>query len=200
MAPRICVRRMTTTSNGEGCPAHLLPGKRAFIELEEDSDWVYVAVDSDHGGPSCWVWVAMNLRNGEYCRPEVYAILRGRMASIYDAQKSATELMQRIAKGGAAVTAIDPVARMVADAKVKQGHDRDTYLQTYNNGVVGTVDTSYAGGNVVQMANVSFGARLVDIYEHYQITDANLNVVGSATVTDKQSNSIGAGDTVTLAL
>ena len=112
---------------------------------------------------------------------------------------AATELMQRIAKGGAQVTAVDPVARMVADAKVKQGHDRDTYLQTYNNGVIGTVDTSYAGAvNVVPMANISFGARLIDIYEKYQVTDANLNVVGTVTVTDKQSNSIGAGDTVTL--
>lgn len=111
---------------------------------------------------------------------------------------AATELMQRIAKGGQEVTAIDPVARMVADAKVKQGHDRDTYLQTYNTGIVGTVDPSYTGTNVVQMANDPFGARLIDIYEKYQVTDTNLNVIDSVIVTDKQSNSIGAGDTVTL--
>lgn len=111
---------------------------------------------------------------------------------------AATELMQRIAKGGALVTAIDPVAKMVSDAKVKQGHNRDTYLQTYNNGVVGTVDPSYVGTNVVQMANVSFGARLIDVYEQYSVTDANLNIIGTVAVTDKQSGSIGAGDTVTI--
>lgn len=112
---------------------------------------------------------------------------------------AATELMQRIAKGGDEVTAVDPVARMVADAKVKHAHARDCYLQQYNNGVIGTVDTSYAGGtNIVPMANISFGARLLDVYEQYQVTDANLNVIDTVTVTDKQSNSIGAGDTVTL--
>lgn len=111
---------------------------------------------------------------------------------------AATELMQRIAKGGTEVTAIDPVARMVADAKVKHSHSRDAYLQQYNTGVLGTVDASYAGTNVVPMQNVSFGARLIDIYEKYQITDANLNVVDSVIVIDKQSSSIGAGDTVTL--
>lgn len=111
---------------------------------------------------------------------------------------AATELMQRIAKGGSEVTAIDPVARMIADAKVKHAHARDTYLQTYNTGILGTVDASYTGTNVVQMANVSFGGRLIDIYEKYQVTDAALNVVDTVIVTDKQSNSIGAGDTVTI--
>lgn len=111
---------------------------------------------------------------------------------------AATELMQRIAKGGPEVTAIDPVSRMVADSKVKHAHARDTYLQQYNNGVLGTVDTSYTGTNVVQMANVSFGARLLDIYEQYAVTDANLNIVDTVYVTDKISTSIGAGDTVTI--
>ena len=111
---------------------------------------------------------------------------------------TATQLMKWIAEGGKDISAVDPVARMVSDAKTKHAHSRDTYMQGYNNGVVGTVDTSYAGGNIVQMANVSFGARLMDINEKYAVTDANLNIVDTVYVVDKFSNSIGAGDTVTL--
>ncbi len=111
---------------------------------------------------------------------------------------AATELQQRIAKAGSEVTAIDPVSRMVMDCKAKNAHLRSTYLQTYNTGVIGTVDPSYTGTNVVQMANVSFGARLIDIQMKYSVTDASLNIVDTVTVTDKQSGSIGAGDTVTI--
>ena len=110
---------------------------------------------------------------------------------------NATQLMKWIAEGGKQISAVDPIARMVNDAKTKHGHSRDTYLQGFNNGVLGTVDASYAGGNIVPMANVSFGARLIDAYEKYQVTDANLNVIGTVTTTDKFSTSIGAGDTVT---
>lgn len=110
---------------------------------------------------------------------------------------AATELMQRIAKGGSEVSAVDPVARMVSDAKTKHAHSRSTYLQGYNNGILATVDASYAGTNVVQMANVSFGARLLDNQEKYQVTDVNQNVVDTVIVTDTQKNSIGAGDTAT---
>ena len=112
---------------------------------------------------------------------------------------TATQLMKWIAEGGKEITAVDPVARMVSDAKTKHAHSRDTYLQGFNNGVLATVDASYAGaGNVVPLANVSFGGRLLDAYERYQVTDANLNVVDTVTLTDKFSTSIGAGDTATL--
>ena len=111
---------------------------------------------------------------------------------------AATKLMQDIAKGGKEVTVVDPVARMVADAKMKHAHCRDTYLQGYNNGVLATVDPTYAGTNVVQLANVSFGGRLLDLGEQYTVTDANLNIVDTVFVVDVQKNSIGAGDTVTL--
>jgi hypothetical protein len=111
---------------------------------------------------------------------------------------AATKLMQDIAKGGKDVTTVDPVARMVADAKTKHAHCRDTYLQTYNNGVIGTVDTSYTGTNVVQMANVPHGGRLIDLNERYAITDSNLNVIDEVTVLDVQKTTIGAGDTVTI--
>ena len=111
---------------------------------------------------------------------------------------AATELMQRISKGGKEVTTIDPVARMVADAKMKHAHARDTYLQGFNQGVLGTVDATYGGTTVVQMQNVSFGARLLDLGEKYQVTDANMNVVDTVQVLDVQKSSIGAGDTVTI--
>jgi hypothetical protein len=111
---------------------------------------------------------------------------------------AATELMQRIGNGGAQVSAVDPVSRMVADAKTKHAHSRSTYLQGYNNGILATVDPTYVGTNVVPMANVSFGARLLDNQEKYQVTDANLNVVDTVFVVDTQKNSIGAGDTATL--
>ena len=111
---------------------------------------------------------------------------------------NATQLMKWIAEGGKDISAVDPVARMIADAKTKHAHSRDTYLQGYNNGIVGTVDTSYTGGNIVNMANVPFGARLLDANEKYAVTDTNLNVIDTVYVTDKFSTSIGAGDTATL--
>jgi hypothetical protein len=111
---------------------------------------------------------------------------------------AATKLMQDIAKGGDDVTVVDPVARMVADAKTKHAHCRDTYLQGYNNGILATVDAGYTGTNVVQLSNVSFGGRLLDLNEFYAVTDANLNVVDTVYVGDVQKTSIGAGDTVTI--
>ena len=87
-APHFYVRPMIATAYGEGCPAKLLPsliGKQSFIELEEDSDWVYLAVDDDSGGPTCWVWSAMNTSDRSYCRPKVFAIHRSCVASVYDA-------------------------------------------------------------------------------------------------------------------
>lgn len=74
------------TSTGE-CPGVFLPapGKdEAYIVLEEDADWVYLANDHDphpNGGPNCWRWAGMeNL----YCRPHVYAVSRACIAGIVD--------------------------------------------------------------------------------------------------------------------
>lgn len=110
-----------------------------------------------------------------------------------------TELLQRIEGAGADRLLIaKPIARMMASVKDKFAHTRNALAQGYNQGNLGTVDASYAGGVTVQMANVPFGNRLLDINNKYQITDANYNVVGVATVLAK-SLSTGAGvDTVTL--
>lgn len=109
-----------------------------------------------------------------------------------------TELMSWIAKGGSDVSVVDPEARLVSMMKGKHAHSRSIYLQGYNNGVIATVDPSYTGTNIVQMANNPFGARTLDIYEKYAVTDANLNLVDEVYIADKQSNSIGAGDTATI--
>jgi hypothetical protein len=111
---------------------------------------------------------------------------------------AATELLKRIAKGGDKIVAEDPVAKMIADSKMKAAHYRNAYLQGYNQANLGTVDPTYAGGNVIQMANLSFGARLININDQLQVTDANYNVVGTVNVLDKQSNTVGGGDTITV--
>lgn len=111
---------------------------------------------------------------------------------------SATELLRRLSQGGRDVTVYNSVARMISDAHEKAAHYRNAYLQGYNNGILGTVDATYAGGTTVQMANVPFGARLVNINDQLQATDAALNVIGTVNVLDKQSNSVGGIDTLTI--
>lgn len=110
-----------------------------------------------------------------------------------------TELLQRIEGAGTDRLLIaKPIARMLAKVKDKFAHTRNALAQGYNQGNLGTVDASYAGGVVVQMANVSYGNRLLDINNTYQVTDDNYNVLGPVTVLAK-SNSTGGGiDTVTL--
>lgn len=111
---------------------------------------------------------------------------------------AATELLMRISEGGDKLTAVNPVSRMVAKAKAKAAHCRNALMQGYNQGLLGTVDASYAGGTVVQMANVPFGARLLDINNQYQVTDANFNVIGISTVLDKTQSLVGGIDTITV--
>ena len=111
---------------------------------------------------------------------------------------AATELLMRISGGGEKLSTVNPVSRMVSKAKSKAAHSRNALAQGYNQGLLGTVDTSYAGGTVVQMANIPFGARLLDINNQYQVTDANFNVVGIQTVLDKTQSLAGGIDTVTL--
>jgi hypothetical protein len=111
----------------------------------------------------------------------------------------ATELLERISKAQG-LEIIDPITKMIANVKTKMAHTRNALAQGYNQFVLGTVDTSYAGGATVQMANTPFGNRLLDINNMYAVTDAsgNFNIVGVPTVLNK-SNSTGATiDTVQL--
>jgi hypothetical protein len=81
------------------CPNTLLPSlapNEAFVALEEDSDWVYLANDQDThdirgnyihdilGGPHCWSWAGIE---NVYCRPRVYAVSRMCIAGIVDAPR-----------------------------------------------------------------------------------------------------------------
>lgn len=111
---------------------------------------------------------------------------------------SATELLRRLSQGGKDVTVYNSVARMISDAHEKAAHYRNAYLQGYNNGILATVDASYAGGNTIQLATVPFGARLININDALQVTDANMNVVGTVNVLDVQNTSVGGIDTITV--
>lgn len=111
---------------------------------------------------------------------------------------SATELARRIAKSGKDVVVDNWVAKMIADVKDKAAHTRSAYLQSYNNSVLATVNSTYTSGTVVPLQNASFGGRLLDRLAQYQITDTNYNVLGTVNVIDVQKNSVGGIDTVTL--
>jgi hypothetical protein len=111
----------------------------------------------------------------------------------------ATELLERIEKSDG-LEIIKPISRMVAGAKGKMAHVRCALAQGYNQFLLATVDTSYVGGNTVQLANSPFGNRLLDINNQVLATDAsgNYNAIGTPTILEK-SNSTGAQvDTVTL--
>ena len=110
-----------------------------------------------------------------------------------------TELLARIEGAGTDRLLIaKPIARMLAKMKTKFAHTRNALVQGYNQGLLATVDASYVAGTVIQIANVPYGNRLLDINNVYQLTDANFNVLGPVTVLQK-SNSTGGGiDTVTL--
>lgn len=111
---------------------------------------------------------------------------------------SATELARRIAKGGRDVTVDNWIARMISKVKDKAAHTRNAYLQGYNNGLLATVDASYAGGNVIPLVTPPFGGRLLDRNGYYQVTDANYNVIGNVNALDVQKNGVGTIDTVTV--
>lgn len=120
----------------------------------------------------------------------------------HDVAIASTDLMNRISEdsggGDQRVIVTDVVAKLIAKAKVKMAHFRNCLLQGYNQGILGTVDASYGGGNVVQMALISFGNRLLDLNNAYQVTDANMNVLGTVTVLDKSKPTGATVDTVTL--
>lgn len=111
---------------------------------------------------------------------------------------AATELARRISAGGKDIVVDNWIAKMIADVKDKAAHTRNAYLQGYNNGVLATVDTSYTSGTTVQLAKTPFGGRLIDRLSQLQVTDANLNVIGTVNVIDVQKNGIGTIDTVTI--
>ena len=110
-----------------------------------------------------------------------------------------TELLSRIEGAGTDRLMIaKPIARMLAKVKDKFAHTRNALAQGYNQGLLGTVDASYAGGVIVQMNNVPYGNRLLDINNAYQLTDANFNVLGPVTILAKSNSTGGGVDTVTL--
>ncbi len=95
-ANMVCVIPMKETPFQQ-CPNILLPNlalNEAYVAIEEDPDYVYLANDHDThdqtgndlkdnlGGPHCWSWA--NVDN-VYCRPRVYAVSRRCIAGIVDA-------------------------------------------------------------------------------------------------------------------
>ena len=56
---------------------------------------------------------------------------------------SATKLAMMISKGGDKVVIADYVARLISGVKGKVAHKQNIYLQTYNDGKLATVDTSW---------------------------------------------------------
>lgn len=111
----------------------------------------------------------------------------------------ATELLDRIEKSQG-LEILQPIARMVSNAKDKMAHVRNALAQGYNQFILATVDASYAGGATVQLANVPFGNRLLDINNIVLATDAsgNYNVIGSPTILSKSNSTAGTIDTVQL--
>jgi hypothetical protein len=90
-ANRVCVRPLKQTSSGK-CGDSLLPtlgSHEAFIQLEEDSEWVYLARDDDKGGPHCWSWAGIN--GDSYCRPRVYTVSLRCVAAMPEALPSNVE-------------------------------------------------------------------------------------------------------------
>ena len=114
---------------------------------------------------------------------------------------ASTDLMNRISKaGGDRVIVVDAVSRLIGKTSKVMGRFRDCLLQGYNQGILATVDTTYAGGGstTVQLANPSFGARLLNLNNAYQVTDANMNVLGQVTVLSKSTPNPSTVDTVVL--
>lgn len=115
---------------------------------------------------------------------------------------SATDQQMRIGSSGKNVIAVNPVAKLVADAHTKLPKKRNQSLQGYNTGQIATVASTYAGGgaNPIALAAAPFGARSIDIQDVVQFMsgDGNYTLRGSAVIVDKQSNGIGVGNQVTV--
>jgi hypothetical protein len=112
---------------------------------------------------------------------------------------TSTDLLNRISKaGGDRTIVIDVISKLIGRTSIGMSHFRNCLLQGYNQGILATVDATYVSGNTVQLANPSFGARLLNLNNAYQVTDANMNVLGTVTVQDKSKPSPSTVDTVTL--
>lgn len=114
---------------------------------------------------------------------------------------TSTDLLNRISKaGGDRTIVVDVVSRLISRTSKVMGRFRDCLLQGYNQGILATVDATYAGGGstTVQLANPSFGARLLNLNNAYQVTDANMNVLDTVTVLDKTPPNPSTVDTVIL--
>jgi len=115
---------------------------------------------------------------------------------------SATDQQMRIGSSGKDVIAVNPVAKLVADAHTKLPKKRNQSLQGYNTGQIATVAATYAGGgaNPITLAAAPFGARSIDIQDVVQFMsgDGNFTLRGTAVVVDKQSNGIGVGNQITV--
>ena len=69
----------------QGCGNVQLPdskGGAAFVPLEENSEYLYLASDHDGGGVRCWSWAAISQQYSY--RPQVYTISRSCIAEIID--------------------------------------------------------------------------------------------------------------------
>jgi hypothetical protein len=111
----------------------------------------------------------------------------------------ATELLERLeGPGSEGLEAVKPISRMMTKIKGKMAHFRNALAQGYNEGELAVVDATYVGGTTVQLSNVPFGNRLLDLYNTYQVTDNAYNVLGQATVLSKSNSTAGGVDTVQL--
>jgi hypothetical protein len=114
---------------------------------------------------------------------------------------SFTELAARIPGSGPNVEVVNPIDKAIADMQKKMSKKRNMLLQTSNTGQIGTVNATYAGAgaNPVTMAADPFGARLIDTHDTIQVfNSADNSLRGVASVQDKQSNSVGGTDSITL--
>ena len=143
---------------------------------------------------------AVNLDGGNYFQGSgaEYQQLIIAPFSIMDAI-STTKLSMMISKGGQDVVIDDYVGRLVRDVKLKVAHKQNQYLQTYNDGKLATVDSSYGGSSVViPLKAGEFGGRLIDLNDVLQISDASANMLGQVSILEIAKNSIGGIDTVTV--
>lgn len=97
------------------------------------------------------------------------------------------------------MTVVNYVKRMLADVKDKIAHKYNIYLQTYNDGKLASVDSSWNGtSTTVQLKAGEFGGRLIDLGDQLQVDDGSGNMLGVVNVLEINKNSIGGINTVTI--
>jgi hypothetical protein len=112
---------------------------------------------------------------------------------------SATKLAMMISKGGPKDVVVDYVARLIKDVKEKVAHKQNIYLQTYNDGKLATVDSTWGGvSTLIPLAKGEFGGRLIDLGDVLQVDDGAGNMVGEVQIQEVNKNSINGIDTVTI--